>query len=71
MDRIIEKQRDLEIYGNYDVVVCGGSITGISAALAAARTGAKTLLISLKYACFNNSFLNSASTYDKTYLRRI
>ena len=49
MDKIIEKQRDLEIYGNYDVVVCGGGIAGISAALAAARTGAKTLLIENSY----------------------
>ena len=49
MDRIIEKQRDLEIYGNYDVVVCGGGIAGISAALAAARTGVKTLLIENSY----------------------
>ena len=49
MEKIIEKQRDLEIYGNYDVVVCGGGIAGISAAVAAARTGAKTLLIENSY----------------------
>ena len=32
-------------YGSYDVVVCGGGTSGVSAAIAAARTGAKTLLI--------------------------
>jgi hypothetical protein len=32
-------------YGSYDVVVCGGGTSGIAAALAAARDGAKTLLI--------------------------
>ena len=32
-------------YGSYDVVVCGGGTSGIPAAVAAARTGAKTLLI--------------------------
>jgi len=34
----------------YDVVVCGGGIAGISAALAAQRSGAKTLLIEKEYA---------------------
>ena len=32
-------------YGSYDVVVCGGGTSGVTAAVAAARTGAKTLLI--------------------------
>ncbi len=49
MNKIIEKQREIEIYGDYDVAVCGGGIAGISAALAAARTGAKTVLIENSY----------------------
>lgn len=32
-------------YGNYDVVVCGGGTSGCFAAIAAARAGAKTLLL--------------------------
>ena len=32
-------------YGTYDVVVCGGGTAGVCAAIAAARQGAKTILI--------------------------
>ena len=35
----------LGYYGSYDVVVCGGGTSGIPAAIASARAGAKTLLI--------------------------
>ena len=35
---------------NYDVVVCGGGIAGIAAALAAARGGARTCLLEKEYA---------------------
>ena len=35
----------MEIYGEYDVVVVGGGTAGVSAAIAAARVGAKTILI--------------------------
>ena len=35
----------LSVYGSYDVVVCGGGTSGVTAAICAAREGAKTLLI--------------------------
>jgi hypothetical protein len=35
----------MEIYGTYDVVVVGGGTSGVSAAICAARAGAKTILI--------------------------
>jgi hypothetical protein len=37
--------REVPVAGQYDVVVCGGGPSGLIAAVAAARNGAKTLLI--------------------------
>jgi len=43
--RYTEPEKSLPCIGNYDVVVAGGGFAGVSAALAAARNGAKTCLI--------------------------
>jgi ribulose 1,5-bisphosphate synthetase/thiazole synthase len=40
-----EAAREIPVLGEYDVVVCGGGLGGTAATLAAARAGAKTLLI--------------------------
>jgi len=45
MQTIQEPARDIPVIGEYDVVVAGGGPGGIPAAIAAARAGAKTLLI--------------------------
>ena len=46
---IVEPEKKLEIYGEYDVLVCGGGVAGIAAALSAARHGAKVLLLEREY----------------------
>lgn len=45
LELIREPARDIELYGDYDVVVLGGGPAGIAAAAAAAQSGASTLLI--------------------------
>jgi len=40
-----ESARDIPVYDDVDVLVCGGGPAGFCAAIAAARAGAKTLLI--------------------------
>lgn len=41
----IEKQKELKIYGDYDVVVVGGGTAGVFAAISAAEQGKKTLIV--------------------------
>ncbi len=45
MKFINEQPRQTAVYGEYDVVVVGGGVAGVSAALAAKRTGAKKVLL--------------------------
>ena len=46
---IIEPAKSLEVKDSYDVVIAGGGIAGISAALAAKRQGKRVLLIEREY----------------------
>jgi len=41
----MEKERSISIAGKYDVIVGGGGVAGIAAAVAAARNGVRTLLV--------------------------
>ena len=41
----IEPRREIPIVRNVDVLVVGGGPSGVAAAVSAARTGAKTMLI--------------------------
>jgi glycine/D-amino acid oxidase-like deaminating enzyme len=43
--KILEDAREIEVRGEYDVLVVGGGGAGIAAGIAAARSGARTLLI--------------------------
>ncbi len=45
MDMHLEKAREIPIRDRFEVIVCGGGAAGFVAAIAAARRGAKTLLI--------------------------
>ena len=45
----IEETMQTKVHKKYDVVVCGGGVAGIAAALAAARHGATTLLIERQF----------------------
>ncbi|MDD2710152.1 MAG: FAD-dependent oxidoreductase [Verrucomicrobiae bacterium] len=53
---ITEKSRQIPVINQVDVLVAGGGVAGIAAAIAAARMGAKTLLIEA------NGFLGGTAT---------
>jgi len=44
-DRVTEPERQVPVLSDVDVVVAGGGVAGVFAAMAAARTGAETVLV--------------------------
>jgi len=54
--KVIQPQTELPVYDSVDVVVAGGGVSGLGAAIAAARMGANTLLVE------NNGFLGGVAT---------
>ncbi len=48
-DIITEKEKQTPVTAEYDVVIVGGGIAGVTAAVAAARNGAKTCLLEKEY----------------------
>ena len=58
----IEENNKIKIHKSFDVAVCGGGFAGISAAIAAARNGAKTVLFEKHAYVFERS--NVGVGYD-------
>lgn len=55
-DAIVEPPRRTPVVRDVDVLVCGGGVSGIGAALGAARAGARTMIVE------RNAFLGGAAT---------
>ena len=57
--RFVEKARELPLFADCDVLVVGGGTAGIVAALAAARTGARTIVVE-RSAYLGGTLINGA-----------
>lgn len=55
-NEVVEPARATPVVRTVDVLICGGGVSGIGAALGAARTGAKTMVIE------RNAFVGGAAT---------
>ena len=61
---ITEPARTLPLAGSYDVIVVGGGIAGVVAALAAARRGATTALIERGFGLGGLATLGNVVKYE-------
>ena len=62
LDRYTEAQREIAVRGEYDVIVAGGGPAGIGAAVAAARNGAKTLVVE-EFGCLGGMLTSGLHTH--------
>ena len=63
MKEIIERDRKLPVTASCDVLVAGGGIAGIAAAMAAARGGKKVMLLEREYALGGMATLGLVTIY--------
>jgi len=63
LPKIADQARALPILGSYDVVVIGGGTGGAPAGIAAARQGAKTLVVEYQHGLGGVGTLGAISTY--------
>ncbi len=73
---IIEPQRDIPVYDECDILVVGGGAAGHSAAIAAARAGAKNVVLLERYGYMGGDvtggyviMVPKLSWYDKSFVR--
>ena len=45
MKKYLESAKEIDVFGEYDVIIVGGGVAGLTAAIACGRNNAKTLLI--------------------------
>lgn len=63
MERYIEPSKELTVLDRTEVLIVGGGIAGVSAAMAAARSGAKVTLIEREYALGGMATLGLIAIY--------
>lgn len=61
--KVTEPEKELSVSADCDVLVCGGGIAGIAAALAASRNGAKVLLCEREYMAGGLATAGLVTTY--------